>query len=82
MNIDAKTWCGISATVEAKAKYLWNSGKLPQNLGIEYDDLVSRCYQKAGYLVGNYEPGLVSLNTYVYTWLDKQVLSSIWDEYS
>lgn len=54
MKIDAKTWCGISATVEAKAKYLWNSGKLPHNLNIEYDDLVSRCYQKAGYRVGNY----------------------------
>ena len=44
--------------------------------------MVSRCYQKAGYRVGNYEPGLVSLNTYVYTWLDKDVLKDIWTEYA
>ena len=79
--ITNEDWCSLSGVVEATARQIWNSDKLPSDLCLSFDELRSDCYIKCGNLVSNYKPGQLSLKSYVFEWLEKQVCKAIHDDY-
>lgn len=79
--ITNEDWCNLSSVVETTAKHIWNSDKLPGDLRLSFDELRSDCYAKCGRLVSNYKPGPLSLKSYVFEWLEKNVCKAILDDY-
>ena len=79
--IKKEDWCSLSGVVEATARQIWNSDKLPGDLRLSFDELRSDCYAKCGKLVSNYKQGELSLKSYVYEWLEKYVCKAIFDDY-
>lgn len=79
--IKKEDWCSLSGVVEATARQIWNSGKLPGDLCLSFDELRSECYAKCGKLVSNYKQGELSLKSYVFEWLEKYVCKALIDDY-
>ena len=79
--IKKEDWCSLSGVVEATARQIWNSDKLPGDLRLSFDELRSDCYAKCGYLVNNYKSGELSLKSYVFEWLEKKVVDAIMHDY-
>ena len=78
-HITDKTWCSLSAYAEALTNKIIDSEKLPSD--INKDEIKSEVYNQFGYLINNYKPGSLSLQSYCWKYAPQKVVEAIWKEY-
>lgn len=78
-NITDNTWCSLSAYAEAITNKIIDSEKLPGD--INKDEIKSEVYNQFGYLINNYKPGSLSLQSYCWEYAPQRVVAELWKEY-
>ena len=78
-HITDKTWCSLSAYAEALTNKIIDSEKLPSD--IKKDEIKSEVYNQFGYLINNYNPGSLSLQSYCWKYAPQRVVEELWKEY-
>ena len=78
-HITDKTWCSLSAYAEALTNKIIDSEKLPSD--INKDEIKSEVYNQFGYLINNYNPGSLSLQSYCWKYAPRRVVEELWKEY-
>ena len=78
-HITDKTWCSLSAYAEALTNKIIDSEKLPSD--ISKDEIKSEVYNQFGYLINNYKPGSLSLQSYCWKYAPQLVVTELWKEY-
>ena len=78
-HITDKTWCSLSAYAEALTNKIIDSEKLPGD--IKKDEIKSEVYNQFGYLINNYNPGSLSLQSYCWKYAPQRVVEELWKEY-
>ena len=81
--INAEVWNSLSGIAEYTTDLIWNDKEnlLPSEYNISKDEIKSETYSEMGYLINNYKEGSRSLQTYIFEYLKKRVISNIFDEY-
>ena len=77
--ITDETWCSLSAYAEALTNKIIDSEKLPGD--INKDEIKSEVYSQFGYLINNYKPGSLSLQSYCWKYAPQRVVEELWKEY-
>ena len=77
--ITDETWCSLSAYAEALTNKIIDSKKLPSD--INKDEIKSEVYNQFGYLINNYNPGSLSLQSYCWEYAPQRVVEQLWKEY-
>lgn len=77
--ITDETWCSLSAYAEALTNKIIDSEKLPSD--INKDEIKSEVYSQFGYLINNYKPGSLSLQSYCWEYAPQRVVEQLWKEY-
>ena len=77
--ITDETWCSLSAYAEALTHKIIDSEKLPSD--INKDEIKSEVYNQFGYLINNYKPGSLSLQSYCWEYAPQRVVEQLWKEY-
>ena len=77
--ITDETWCSLSAYAEALTNKIIDSEKLPGD--INKDEIKSEVYSQFGYLINNYKPGSLSLQSYCWKYAPQRVVAELWKEY-
>ena len=77
--ITDETWCSLSAYAEALTNKIIDSDKLPGD--INKDEIKSEVYNQFGYLINNYKPGSLSLQSYCWKYAPQRVVDQLWKEY-
>ena len=77
--ITDETWCSLSAYAEALTNKIIASDKLPGD--INKDEIKSEVYSQFGYLINNYKPGSLSLQSYCWKYAPQRVVAELWKEY-
>lgn len=78
-HITDETWCSLSAYAEALTNKIIDSEKLPSD--INKDEIKSEVYSQFGYLINNYKPGSLSLQSYCWEYAQQRVVEQLWKEY-
>lgn len=84
--INAEIWNSLSGIAEYTSSNIWKNKesllppKYEYNISIE--ELKSETYSEMGYLINNYKSGKRSLKTYIFEYLQKRVVSNIFNEYN
>lgn len=77
--ITDETWCSLSSYAEALTNKIVDSDKLPGD--ISKDEIKSEVYSQFGYLINNYKPGSLSLQSYCWKYAPRKVVEALWKEY-
>ena len=77
--ITDETWCSLSSYAEALTNKIVDSEKLPGD--ISKDEIKSEVYSQFGYLINNYKPGSLSLQSYCWKYAPQRVVEELWKEY-
>ena len=77
--ITDETWCSLSSYAEALTNKIVDSDKLPGD--ISKDEIKSEVYSQFGYLINNYKPGSLSLQSYCWKYAPQKVVEALWKEY-
>lgn len=78
-HITDETWCSLSAYAEALTNKIIHSKKLPSD--INKDEIKSEVYSQFGYLINNYNPGSLSLQSYCWEYAPQRVVAELLKEY-
>jgi DNA-directed RNA polymerase specialized sigma24 family protein len=82
--INAEIWSSLSGIAEYITSNIWNKKDflLPSDYDISLDELKSEVYSEMGYLINNYKAGDRSLKTYIFEYLQKRVITNIFNDYN
>ena len=73
--ITDETWCSLSSYAEALTNKIVDSDKLPGD--ISKDEIKSEVYSQFGYLINNYKPGSLSLQSYCWKYAPQKVVAEL-----